>query len=41
MELTSTIFGGKKLIHDGYIYIKDKDHRGFELLALRQERLIQ
>ena len=25
MELISTIFGGKKLIYDGYIYIKDID----------------
>ena len=25
MELISTNYGGKKLIYDGYIYIKDKD----------------
>ena len=25
MEFTTTIFGGRKLLHNGYIYIKDKD----------------
>ena len=25
MEFTTTIFGGRKLLYNGYIYIKDKD----------------
>lgn len=25
MEFTSTIFGGRKLLYNGYVYIKDKD----------------
>ena len=25
MEFTSTIFGGRKLLYNGYIYVKDKD----------------
>ena len=25
MEFTSTIFGGRKLLYNGYIFVKDKD----------------
>ena len=25
MEFTTTIFGGRKLLYNGYIYIKEKD----------------